>query len=174
MAKEVELTCMTCEERFKKAKKEFDRQVRNGRSNFFCSRLCSSKSTVQNLGDHIASTANLLRGYDRSDEYTPFRRYMRRVNTRNSESGKDCDIDVSDIKNQWYLQEGKCALTGVPLVLEEGISNPNYSASLDRIDSAIGYMKSNIQFISVTANHAKNKYSDEILQEFFNIIKSVL
>lgn len=43
-------------------------------------------------------------------------------------------------------------------------------ASLDRIDSSIGYVKGNIQFISLIAQFAKNDFSDT---EVINFCKAV-
>ena len=173
----VELTCSSCGEIFQKAKKEFDRQTRNGREEFFCTRSCSGKHSIdQKLGDYKGNMNNIpdkyKHGYDRSDEYTPFKFLLRRVKDRYSAKGKEYDIDLPYLKEIWENQNSKCKVTGVNLILEDGVTNPNYSASLDRIDSDIGYMKGNVQFISVTANHAKNKYSEEILQEFFQIVRA--
>jgi len=167
VAKKVEIVCNNCGKEFTKAKKEYDRQLRNGRKYFYCSRSCVGKNNVKNLGEYVGNTIHLLRGYNHSDEFTPFRHYLRRVKNRY----KEYNISLSYLKELWEHQNGICPLTGVKLVLEDGITNPNYSASLDRINSNIGYMKDNVQFISVTANHAKNKFSENILQEFFEIIK---
>ena len=65
-----------------------------------------------------------------------------------------------------------CPYTGAKLIhpirmKDEGLI---YMASLDRIDSSIGYMKGNIQFISAAANLAKNNMSHEQMIEFCKII----
>lgn len=39
-------------------------------------------------------------------------------------------------------------------------------ASLDRIDSSIGYIPGNIRFVSVMANYCKNSFSDQEVFEF--------
>ena len=45
-----------------------------------------------------------------------------------------------------------------------------HTASLDRIDSAIGYMKGNVQFVCYSINTAKNDF-DEI--EFIQFVESM-
>lgn len=59
-----------------------------------------------------------------------------------------------------YLQQNKtCAITGDPL--------PNLSkASLDRIDSSIGYIEGNVQWVSKQANLSKHVMSMTELYEF--------
>ena len=43
--------------------------------------------------------------------------------------------------------------------------------SLDRKDSSIGYIKSNIQFISIAMNHLKNNMTEEQMQEMLAVLK---
>lgn len=48
----------------------------------------------------------------------------------------------------------------------------NYLASLDRIDSSKGYTKDNVQWTSVSINHAKNGMSHSQMVEFIKLIKN--
>lgn len=173
MSNTINLTCNYCNTKFEKYIGEYNRQIKNGKKIFYCSRSCSGKGNAKNLGDHLGNSENLLRGYDRTDDYTPFRKYIRRVKKRHRETGKPYNIDVVYLKKIWDKQDGKCAITGVKLYTKEPIDNPNYAASLDRIDSSKGYIKGNIQFISVTTNQAKNKFPIEVLNEYFDIIKDL-
>lgn len=69
------------------------------------------------------------------------------------------------IEYAWSLFTGKCALSGVPISLcstTKG-SNPDYSlftASLDRIDSSLGYIEGNVQWVHKTVNYIKRDLSD--------------
>lgn len=45
-----------------------------------------------------------------------------------------------------------------------------YSASIDRIDSSIGYIRGNVVFVISAVNTMKSNLSEK---EFFNIIESV-
>lgn len=170
--KTVNIQCGTCDCIFSKSKREYDRQVRNGKMNFYCSRSCVGKANSKNLGKHLGvGNISNLKPNNRNDQYTPFRHYMKRIRTRHVENGKKYDIDVKYLKEIWEIQSGKCALTGVNLITESKVSNPNFSASVDRIDSSLGYVKNNIQWVSVTVNFAKNSYSTDVLNEFFDIVK---
>jgi hypothetical protein len=63
----------------------------------------------------------------------------------------------------WELfekQQGKCALSGVELVLEPSQmgarKRQNHTASLDRIESNGGYTKDNVQWVHKTLNAMKS------------------
>jgi len=90
---------------------------------------------------------------------------------------KPADVSLEDLKNVWDSQNGLCPFTGVVLKLIKGKDNYKtlenrgiYIASLDRIDSNIGYVKGNIQFVSMMINYAKHKFSDNDVIEFCKII----
>lgn len=71
----------------------------------------------------------------------------------------------------WKLykdQKGLCALTGVPIVLENRIKKQNVdwsvvTASLDRIDNSLGYIEGNVWWVHKIVNRLKNNYSLEEL-----------
>lgn len=71
----------------------------------------------------------------------------------------------------WELyetQQGRCALTNLPIVLTNSIKNQNVNwdivtASLDRIDSTKGYTEDNVQWVHKEINRLKNNYSLEEL-----------
>ncbi len=173
MTKVVELICKQCDCKFDKVKKEYDRQVRNGRDYFFCSLTCNTKCTNSknnNLGNYLCDVSLLTLSNNGKDDLSPYKTYLRRCEQRK----QHCDLTWFDLKTQFECQQGKCALTNVDLVLENKVSNPNYSASLDRIDSNKGYVKDNIQWVSVITNLAKNKYPIYIIEEYFSIIRETL
>jgi hypothetical protein len=70
------------------------------------------------------------------------------------------------ILDLWYKQGGKCALTGKPLVL----SHTEKTASLDRIDSSVGYVKNNVQWIHKNLQRVKGALLDA---DFIKICKEV-
>lgn len=66
----------------------------------------------------------------------------------------------------WSIFTGKCALTGqeITLSLETHNSAPAYhyfTASLDRIDSSLGYIEGNVQWVHKDINRLKNNYDQE-------------
>lgn len=56
-----------------------------------------------------------------------------------------------------------CPILGIPLKWNNGKAEDD-SYSVDRIDSSKGYVKDNIQFMSVKANRAKNNLTSAELK----------
>lgn len=167
----IELKCALCENSFQKAKNEYDRRIRNGISNFFCSRKCSGKDSVaRTIGPFSGkfSIRNLGNPRNRIDELTPFRRFLRSSKNRSLNREYECTISVKEIKEIWDKQNGKCYYTKIPMILKK-MSGPE-QASLDRIDSSKGYIKENIVFSCVAINYAKNKFSEKDIKEFISKI----
>ena len=63
-------------------------------------------------------------------------------------------------------QDFKCALSGEPISAMETSNN----ASLDRIDSAKGYIEGNVQWVTSKINMMKQQYTQE---EFITVCKAV-
>jgi hypothetical protein len=137
-------------------RKEYTRQIKKGREHFYCSLSCSlshrNKTNPPTKGMKINHPG-------RVDEFTPFRYYVRKAKTR----GKSHDLDLAYIKQLWESQNGRCAFTGIQLTPYDhrrGIQDNITLASLDRIDSSVGYVKGNVQFISAALNLAKQDMPD--------------
>lgn len=79
-----------------------------------------------------------------------------------------------DIKYAWRILESqkfKCALTGLPIDLPSGgRSGQKFTASLDRIDSSVGYVEGNIQWIYKDINKMKLHYGEEKFVEYCDLI----
>lgn len=70
-------------------------------------------------------------------------------------------ITVNEIWEMFLTQEGKCALTGVPIHfnIKENDGIVRQTASLDRIDSKKGYTIDNVWWVHKDVNRVKNAYS---------------
>lgn len=73
-------------------------------------------------------------------------------------------IDLEYLVALWYSQDGRCALSGMPMVHR---FNSFYSISIDRKDSSLGYIPGNVQLVCQWVNRAKNKHSDAEMKEVF-------
>ena len=159
MKSKTNLNCKECGKPFEIPTKEYNRQIRNGREpdHFFCGLSCSK--THSNRGnDYWKNIENWGKHPRTKDKYSPFRYYVRKAKQR----PKDCNITVEYLYELWHKQEGKCAFTGMPLVLyDDKVHDYITQASLDRIDSNKGYVKGNVQFVSTCLNFAKSNMSDE-------------
>lgn len=76
------------------------------------------------------------------------------------------NVSIDFLWELFESQNGRCALSGVPLEFSsERIScNPDYSkitASLDRIDSSLGYEQDNVQWVHKEINMMKQSYSQK-------------
>lgn len=69
-------------------------------------------------------------------------------------------IPIEKAWNLWILQDGKCALSNIPIFLPVDSNTPG-TASLDRIDSSKGYIEGNVQWIHKDINRMKNKYDQK-------------
>jgi hypothetical protein len=156
-----------CGRIFFKDGSEVRRNAKRGSGNY-CQQSCSSKNSVKKLLDDKNHGKGKNVGYDKTDKYTGLREHYRRVKYRN----QVFDITLDDLLEQWTKQNGVCPYTGAKLIHPIRITDEGliYMASLDRIDSNIGYMRGNIQFISAAANMAKNKMSHEQMIQFCKLI----
>lgn len=77
------------------------------------------------------------------------------------------EITPADMWQQWLKQEGRCAYTGMQL--QHG-SPSERTASLDRIDSSIGYTGDNIQWVHKEINTFKHSFTEE---KFLSMVKAI-
>lgn len=165
---QLEVVCFNpnCNKLFMKDGSEVRRNKKRGANNY-CSQSCSSIINHEQLKSGVENSKYLI-GITKADKYTGLREHLRRAKYRNQEF----NLTLDDLLDQWNKQNGLCAYTGVKLIHPIRIKDETliYLASLDRIDSKIGYLKGNIQFISAAANMAKNKMTHEQMIEFCELI----
>jgi len=70
-------------------------------------------------------------------------------------------IDASYLEQLWEKQLGKCALTGWVMTMKLGKGVVSTNASIDRINSSLGYVKGNVQLVCRAANVAKSDLEPE-------------
>lgn len=63
------------------------------------------------------------------------------------------------VRALWDAQEGRCALTGVPMTYAVRKGRVMTNASIDRIDSRLGYSPGNVQLVCFIANIMKQDLS---------------
>lgn len=175
MKKIIKLICPTCNNEFDKELKEYTRQCKKYGNDyiFYCSKSCYGTNEGYKKVAGKFDNYKFIKEYDHLDKYSPFRTHLKRVRARCKSKQRDYDIDLQYLYDLQNTQNGICPYTKVKLILENTTNDPNYTASLDRIDSTKGYIKGNIQFISVSMNFLKNKYNKDTIINFFNIIKSI-
>lgn len=80
------------------------------------------------------------------------------------------DISLIYVGDLFEKQNGKCALSGLDLILKKRRGDINGTASLDRINSKFGYIEGNVQWIHKDINKMKNNYDESY---FINICKLI-
>lgn len=85
---------------------------------------------------------------------------------------KNLEFDLTkDYLNELYeKQNGRCALTKIPIKINFGNQATGSTASLDRINPQKGYTKDNVQFLHVDVNYMKNVFSQEYFIYICNLI----
>ena len=70
-------------------------------------------------------------------------------------------------------QNGLCGITGISIKLPNRESDTKIyeTASLDRVDNKLGYIKNNVRWVVLGVNYMKNRHSDEDLIILINKIK---
>ena len=108
--KTIQLSCGACAKLFEKTLKEHTRQLKRGRTQFFCSLSCSARICLAPHGK--INPQNLKRG--RGDEFSPYRFFLKQATKRSKyNKTRTCDIDLDYLKTLWEEQKGICPLTVV-------------------------------------------------------------
>jgi hypothetical protein len=160
--------CANCGVEFEKSNSEINRNKKLSRPNF-CSRSCVGVNNTKNLLN-VVNRYNIAKHSDnRKSNHVKFNYHFRNIKKRN----QIVDVTIIDLINQWDVQNGICPFSGVKLELSSYSKikkNPIYSASLDRIDSSLGYVKNNIRWVSRVINWMKNDMSDKQVNDLIEIL----
>ena len=103
-------------------------------------------------------------GYVRSIRVSWYSKFKKGAERR----GITWDLTINDLADLYEKQGGICALTGERVFMPGSGYHPDYDASIDRINSAFGYIPNNIQITSKYSNMMKASYSQEKFIEVCN------
>lgn len=74
------------------------------------------------------------------------------------------DLTTEFLEELWCKQEGKCAITNIPMTYLNDNGRTYTNVSIDRIDSNKGYTKENVQLVCMAVNQMKSDLTmDEVL-----------
>jgi len=91
-----------------------------------------------------------------------------RANAKRGTRTLAVEITLDDLQEVFDEQEGLCVYTGIPLYFTTSESLGN--ASVDRIDSSLGYIRGNIQFVEKRVNTMKWNLSKEEFLDLCSLI----
>ena len=170
MTKNVKLICKNCKTDFDYSQKEYNRQIKKGRTDtdFACSRSCSTSWRNKNIPYNVTeSRKNHLLSICDNRRKGIFTWYLNKAKNRKH----DFDLTEDYLQSLWDTQEGICPITNYKMPLYNSKEkNTPYTASLDRIDSNKGYVKGNVQFVCYSANLAKQAFTNNQILEFFKSV----
>lgn len=128
-------------------------------------REATRRHRERNLFEMRDRSKNLLRAMRLTRQYFARNRaaYLR-TKSRSARAGLLCTITAAEIMAAWP-EDNRCPVFGVEFQVGGGRSP--WNASVDRIDSAVGYVASNICIISHRANTLK---SNGTLADFYKLI----
>tara|TARA_Y100000996_G_scaffold350877_1_gene290032 strand:- start:106 stop:441 length:336 start_codon:yes stop_codon:yes gene_type:complete len=82
--------------------------------------------------------------------------------------GLNFDVTVEDLMELYEVQEGLCALSGLPMTRSS--ANSDYSLSIDRINNEIGYTKENLQLVCWRVNTMRSSLTVEMFEWWCKVI----
>lgn len=86
---------------------------------------------------------------------------LRSRSKRNIAKGKyeeENNLTIEHLMDLWNQQQGRCALTSKKMT---HCFNSLFAVSIDRIDSAVGYITGNVQLVCESINYAKSNFTNE-------------
>jgi len=85
---------------------------------------------------------------------------VRAARGRAQRFGLDFDLAVQDLLELWDEQDGKCAISGLPMVIDSGEEKGKqaFRPSVDRIVPKRGYVRGNIRLVTTIVNFGINKW----------------
>jgi hypothetical protein len=96
------------------------------------------------------------------------RRHLRK-RAKYQYSNMDFNLDNKYLM-EIFPRDYKCPYTGLKMSFGEGVNSPN-TATVDRIDTTKGYIKGNIEWISMHANRLKSNMTYEKIKKLYQHMK---
>jgi D-beta-D-heptose 7-phosphate kinase/D-beta-D-heptose 1-phosphate adenosyltransferase len=88
--------------------------------------------------------------------------YYRSIKRGAEDRGLSFDINIEDIWELYLKQGGRCNLSGGKIYFSRNRKKHKQTASVDRIDSSLGYQKDNIQIVHKHINIMKHTFSQDM------------
>lgn len=103
-----------------------------------------------------------------SSKESYFKSVLNSTKNRCIKNGREFEITVEQMVDLFEKQNGKCALTGMDLIIKMDKKNRHDTVSIDRIDSDKGYTLDNVQLICYAINRFKSNMPDNMFMEFIS------
>lgn len=93
-------------------------------------------------------------------------KFMYILNRMAKKRNLPCTVTISYLDTLLTLQNNKCKLSGIDILLTTESNKEECTASLDRIDSSKGYIEGNVQWVHKYINRMKSDFPDSVFIEF--------
>lgn len=137
-----------------------------------------SSSAIRNNRRHICRdcATKRQREHDLSlDSKTKLKKCLRfrllGARDRATKAGIPFNLTLEFLEELWIKQDGKCALSGLPMTFELKLGRTPTNVSIDKKNRLLGYTQDNVQLVCMAANQAKSDMSEE---ELYNLCKSIV
>ncbi len=157
---------------------QFDSYASGQKTRWLCKCDCGGTKIVRNdslkqghtksCGCELNRTGSGSRGWKGFEGISQSRFYKIQFDAK--KRGHTVEVSLESLWKLFLAQDKKCALTGLPLEFGASKKDPAANASLDRIDSSLGYIEGNVQWVDKRVNFMKQGYSQ---QEFIQICKLI-
>jgi endogenous inhibitor of DNA gyrase (YacG/DUF329 family) len=138
----------------------------------YCSKQCQDLKMELDLTNKSLPERNIYNKLIHACSYEQFKYLsflLAKAKSRTKTNNRIFDITLIDLIDTLNKQQSKCALTGIDLTFQSNVAD-RYTASLDRINSNFGYIKSNIQFVCNIVNSMKSNLEQG---EFIKLAKMI-
>lgn len=141
-----------------------------------CGNICNIRKYRLTTGKSLRCQSCASKSHDLPDEFTirwignsigeVTGTMFSHIRSKARERDMEFNISKEYLSDLFEKQSHKYALSGIPITLSKKIksNNPDFSfitASVDRIDSNIGYVEGNIQWVHKDINRMKMNYNNE-------------
>lgn len=152
--------CTHCDEYFPLSQFYTSGKKRNGdpKYNSWCQACIKAKQASyhqRKWGEEMLQRS----AYKRAKTVETYLMYL--LGKARARSGGEVELEVSDLVRLWFLQGGRCALTGWEMTRSLGKGSIATNASIDRVDSSKGYVRGNVQLVCRATNTAKSNLTTE-------------
>ena len=148
----------------------------SGRLKWLCVCECGNEKTY--YPNHLVhkkvkscgcKASNLMQG-NKNHAWTGYKdiygkQYLR-VKQNAERRNIDFSLSIEDLQELWEVQNKKCVYSGIELIPWKKSEDNNSTMSLDRIDSKIGYIKNNIQWVHKDINNMKMGLDEKTFLDF--------
>lgn len=145
---------------------------KNGHQKYNC--LCDCGNYKEVFGTHLRQSKikscgciNKVNGVSGVQWYKIVSSGIKR---RIKRSKLDFNITKEYVNKIFIEQEGKCKLSGTPITLPKYWNDKTFTASLDRINSNLGYIEGNVQWVHKNVNIMKNVFPEDMFIHFCKLI----